>query len=131
MGILGKIFKKEPDPECDVCSNILEDFKDGYVLTTTQVTTSETYWEFAFTHQWSPADRLYPEGKGLLSLVMQQAGHETGWLVCEDCIQLFNVDRKVAKDYAKRAWRHRKDPNWPPGGGPADPVLVALAAAKA
>ena len=116
---------------CDVCDKEMN-FEDGYILTTTQVTTSEAYWEFAFTHQWSYIHSFDPEGNTIAMLVRQQGGQRTGWLLCESCIRLFNVDRNAAKEYTRSAL-NLADPGKyiPPGGGPANIQAVALAAAKA
>jgi len=73
-----------------------------------------------------------PEGNMIAMLVQRQAAQSTGWLVCESCIQLFNVDRKVAKEYAKIAGSSSHPGDYCPlGSGPANHEAVALAAAKA
>jgi len=109
-------------PVCDVCNKKMN-WEDGYVLSTNQVATAEAYWEFVFTHRWA----IYHEGPSdtgalIALLVHQQAGQSTGWLVCEKCSTLFDFDREVGK---KHAQMHSTAP---PGGGPANPQLVASAA---
>jgi len=48
----------------------------------------------------------------------QVAQNDTPWLVCEQCIHLFDVDQKQARVYTRHWWESR----WkfvPPGSGPA------------
>ena len=128
-----KAVSKKPSRRgrCDVCNKEMN-FEDGYVLSTTQVTTSEAYWEFAFTHQWSYVHSMDPDGNTIAMLVRQQGGQKTGWLLCESCTRLFNVDRNAAKEYTRSALSLADPGKYiPPGGGPANIQAVALAAAKA
>jgi len=106
--------------------------EDGYVLSTRQAATSEAYWEFVFAHRWSSIHDIDPFGGTVAMLTYQQAGQSTGWLVCESCIQLFDVNRAVAKEYARSAASSPSPGGYcPPGGGPVNPQEVALACAKA
>lgn len=110
-------------PVCDVCNKEMN-WEEGYVLTTSQVPTSEAYWENAFKGAWSYTHGMDPEGGTVAMLAQQQAGQTSGWLVCEDCSGLFSFDREQAKIYAKT-----QNGN-PPGSGPAPVDAVAKAAAN-
>ncbi len=110
-------------PVCDICSKNIN-WSDGYVLSTSQVATSEAYWEFAFTHQWSYTHSMDPDGDTVAMLTQQQAGQSSGWLICESCSKLFSFDRQIAREHAKRRSSN------PPGSGPASVQKVALAAAN-
>jgi hypothetical protein len=110
-------------PVCDVCDQELR-WKDGYVLTTMQVTTSERYWSYVFKNQWAMYVSHAKDASFLFGLVQNQAGQDTGWLVCEECSRLLSFDREQAKRYA------RKHSSRPPGAGPAD-IGRSVAAAQA
>lgn len=110
-------------PICDICNKNMN-WSDGYVLPTSQVATSEAYWGFAFSHQWSYMHSIDPDGDALANLAQQQAGQSSGWLMCESCSKLFSFDRQIARDHAKRRSSN------PPGGGPTSVQEVALAAAN-
>jgi len=113
-------------PICDVCNKELSPV--FYVLTTTQVMTSEAYWQLVFTI----IKEIDPEGKSLMNYIKKLASSSTGWAICEDCIRLFNVDRNVASEYANKAKSSKSFKDYrPPGGGPADLPTVASTAAKA
>ena len=103
-------------PLCDVCGKEMN-WKDGYVLTTKQVPTSEAYWEHV-------KEAMDPSADMLAILVQQQAGQSSGWLVCEGSSSLFSFDRAQAKSYA------RAQNESPPGAGPAPTESVARAAAN-
>lgn len=102
---------------CDVCNrNIPEG--EGFALTTEQVVTSPEYWKFL-------------RGKfGFVSegIVRRAAGQTEGWLVCNDCIRLFNVDINKAKEYSQKWWASGKTYRIP-GSGVAS-VESALKAAN-
>lgn len=101
---------------CDVCSKSVNP-SDCYALTTRQVAANERYWQYMLeNHTYD--DEL------LAMLAQQQAMQRTGWLVCEQCNGMFSFDRGTARDYARRMVD-------PPGSGPVDVQLVAVAAAKA
>jgi len=108
---------------CDVCNKNIT-WKDGYVLTTRQVVTSNTYWENTFKGPWSYLHGMDPDGSTLAMLVQQQAGQSTGWLVCESCSSNFSFDKAKAKAEAE------KQNSNPPGSGPA-PMREAATAASA
>ena len=111
-------------PVCDVCNKTMN-WEEGYVLTTKQVTTSESYWVSAFKGVWSHAHSMDPGGDSVGMLVKQQAAQSSGWLVCESCSGNFSFDRGKASTYAKS-----RNGN-PPGTGPASAEAVASAAANA
>lgn len=120
---------------CDVCNKEMN-LEDGYVLTTTEVTTCEAYWLFVLTQPLFKnaiallgSDR---ESEAIAMLARHYASQKKGWLICEGCIQLFNVDRKVAKGYTKKAISSGDPANYcPRGTGPANLKAVLPAAAEA
>jgi hypothetical protein len=62
--------------------------------------------------------------EALAMVVQQQAMQRSGWLICEQCSDMFSFDRGAAKNYARRMVD-------PPGSGPVDMQAVAVAAARA
>jgi hypothetical protein len=132
MGFFSKLFGGRAQGErvgndvatCDVCNGTTR-WSEGYVLSTKEVAGSQTYWEFAFTHQWSSTHKLDSTGDTVGILATQQAGQPDGWLVCGSCSHQFQFDRARAGQFART--RNSR----PPGCGPCSVELVALAAAKA
>lgn len=110
-------------PVCDVCNRNLS-WENGFVLTTNQVATSESYWEQAFTGAWAYTHDIDPAGDTVAMLAQQQAGQSSGWLICEPCSRMFSFDKEQARGAA-----HRHDSS-PPGAGPAPVLSVARAAAE-
>jgi hypothetical protein len=123
-GQAGRIGKAHDSATCDVCNNATS-WSEGYVLSTKEVAGNQQYWEHAFTHQWSYTHGMDPTGDTVGILATQQAGQSDGWLVCESCSQSFQFNRGNARQFAQRRNSH------PPGSGPCNVQLVALAAAKA
>ena len=109
---------------CDVCNNEV-DWESSYILTSTQVTTSEAYWTKTFGGIWSYVHAMDPSGDSLGMLVQQQAGQSTGWMVCESCSYLFSFNKPRAREYA------RAHNGSPPGVGPAPTGDASRAAANA
>jgi len=120
--------------KCDVCLKSVPKGR-AYALTTTQVATTPTFWEYLFTHQWAyvgkPVEFLgttIEPSETLAGLVQQVSSSQTPWLVCDTCIRLFNVDRNACKDRAKRFTAEMPN-GWRQLTGPAD-FQRTLAAAK-
>jgi hypothetical protein len=108
-------------PVCDVCGCGMN-WGQGYGLTTSQVATSEAYWEFVLTHQWSDHHNEDPHGDALSNLAVNQARMDTAWLVCDRCAELFEFDHNIACKF-------NREGAVPPGNGPTDAWEVGLAAA--
>ena len=104
---------------CDVCSGPTAR-STSYILTTTQVVSSESYWMRALQDpSMSAIHDLDPQGNYLVLTTQNLVGSPTAWIVCEKCIGLFEVDRKAA---LKCSITRRT----PPGSGPAQPQVAAL-----
>jgi hypothetical protein len=109
--------KSSTECECDICNKKIN-LSDGYLLTTKQVITKSTYWEYAFTHQWgglhdSCRNKDRPNKKlFLINIIIGQANQQTPWALCETCSSLFEFDKKTAKSYAQ-------ENICPPNTGPA------------
>lgn len=123
---------KQPQvPVCDVCSQLMVANGDGYLLSTQQVVTAPNYWNYVFAHPWSFIGTIDPDGRTLPTIVMQQAGQDSAWLVCGSCISFFVADREKARAiYQQWTVAGRKQGFPMPGGGAAN-RQNALAAAVA
>ena len=126
MGFFSRLFgssKPETRPApavCDVCTTRVEPGV-GYLLTTTQVTTADAYWDIALS---GPTFRQHdPKGERLADFVSRMAGYSDPWLLCEKCIENFEVDREVAR-------HHRAQNTTPEGCGRAEAWEAALAAGR-
>jgi len=108
---------------CDICNKKME-WKDGYILTTSQVTTKEAYWEQMLKDAYPYMHKMDPTGDNYAMLVRQMAGQASRWLVCESCSRFFDFDHDKAKLYA------REQNADPPGAGAAKYDLAAQAAAN-
>jgi alpha-glucoside transport system substrate-binding protein len=108
--------------KCDICDAAIRE-PNGYQLTTTQVVCSPRFWYDHYQRHReefvamgiSSYDVLQesPAGKTLIERVV---GDATPWLVCEQCIYHFDVDREQARSYVRQWW---KDQTFvPPGSGP-------------
>lgn len=102
---------------CDICSRGVNP-SDCYALTTRQVATNYKYWLYMLETNTTFDDEL------LAMAVQQQAIQQSGWLVCESCSDMFDFDKNLARDYARRMVD-------PPGSGPVDVQEAAVAAAAA
>ena len=60
---------------CDICLKPVPE-GHGYALTTTEVSTTVAYWEYAFTHQWSYVSKMVDSSeissRGILRELAQQ-----------------------------------------------------------
>ena len=95
---------------CDICNQEVR-ARTGYALTTEQVVTNPKYWEYAFRHQWAYLGEMHEflgrkmEGvEALAGTVSTQASNRTPWLVCDDCIDIFRLDRTKAQELARKLW---------------------------
>ena len=109
---------------CDTCSKRFAP-SEAYLLITEQVVCSPQYWRQYFGmhkeelaslsistyEQFCAAQPVLQTGPGM-------AMSDTPWLVCEDCIGLFQVDKAVVRDYARRCFAS-EGKFMPPGTGPA------------
>jgi len=109
---------------CDICNGKVTS-PDGYLLTTREVVSTPAYWQHYYQYHKGEFDVL-----GVLSFdgfcqnpllrascVNAVAGQRTPWMVCENCISKFAVDREKTRAYARQWWQNRAFQ--PPGNGPA------------
>lgn len=120
---------------CDVCSKF-DCIKNpnGHLLTTREVVTALPYWRMLYEkHSAAIAYYLgissfseyrhiafmrtgWPMSGMLPRSPSQLADSKTPWLVCSECVAMFNVDVESAQEHARRWWKNR---NYrPPGNGP-------------
>ena len=113
MAFLDKLLgKKKPEMKarCPITKEPIE-AGFGYLLTTAQVVASKKYWDMVMTE---PETMSYSvshfknqqSGTQMRNLIFEKYSQiEKPWIISDSCINLFdNVDRKVAKEMAKKWW---------------------------
>jgi hypothetical protein len=113
MAFLEKLLgKKKPQlkARCPITKEQIEN-GFGYLLTTAQVIASRKYWDMIMTE---PETLSYSvshfknqqSGTQMRSLIFEKYSTiEKPWMISDSCINLFeNIDRKSAKEYAKKWW---------------------------
>ena len=113
MAFLEKLLgKKKPElkARCPITREQIEN-GFGYLLTTAQVIASKKYWDMIMTEpetlSYSVSHFKNQEsGTRMRSLIFEKySSVEKPWMISDSCINLFdNIDRKSAKDMAKRWW---------------------------
>lgn len=110
---------------CDICSQeVLR--PDGYLLTTREVVSTAAYWQHYYQHHKSELAGMgvssFADFCGNLlvrtSCAEALVRQSTPWMVCEECIQMFTVNRDQTQSYAKQWWESGRT-FAPPGSGPA------------
>jgi hypothetical protein len=110
---------------CDVCNKNVQR-PDGHLLTTTQVVKSPAYWKHYYEcHAWEFAVmRIMSFEEFRRNPLMRStcekgvARQKTPWIVCAECISMFETDTEKTQSYAK-LWWERGGKFAPPGTGPA------------
>jgi len=106
--ILGK-KKKELKARCPITKESIE-AGYGYMLTTSQVVASKKYWDMVMTE---PETMSYTvshfknqeSGTQMRSLIFEKhSSVDKPWMVSDSCINLFEVDKASAREYARKWW---------------------------
>jgi len=118
---------------CDICCESTIPQPGGYVLTTRQVVEAHRFWTDYYERNSSKF-----RGMGINSYrefvihasvrdttVRFMTGQENPWLVCDRCVELFDVDKAKASEYALRCWRSGGNFT-PEGSGPVPRESAAL-----
>jgi hypothetical protein len=112
MAILDSLFgkkKKELKAACKITKEPIER-GFGYMLTTAQIITSKKYWDMIMTE---PETLSYTvnhfknqaSGTQMRSMIFDKYATVTKpWMISDSIIGYFDVDRKAAKDNAKKWW---------------------------
>jgi hypothetical protein len=113
MAFLEKILgKKKPElkARCPITKEQIES-GFGYLLTTAQVIASKKYWDMVMTEpetlSYSVSHFKNQEsGTKMRSLIFEKySSIDKPWMISDSCINLFdNIDKKSARDNAKRWW---------------------------
>lgn len=110
---------------CDICNRKVPS-PDGYLLTTREVVSTPKYWQHYYQYHRAGFQSIGVSSyedfcrHSLLRLSCGDAlaGQQTPWIVCENCIAMFDVDREKTRGYAKQWWQSRRAFQ-PPGTGSA------------
>jgi len=98
MGLKDLIFGKTY--VCDICDRKIQNISDGYILNTTEVLSSRSYWRFYFKQVHPEIQREDHEGNIVPLYVKELAsveGQSHGWLVCNSCSSLFDFDKRLSQ----------------------------------
>ena len=131
MAFLEKLLgKKKPEikARCPITKEQIEN-GFGYLLTTAQVIASKKYWDMIMTEpetlSYSVSHFKNQEsGTRMRSLIFEKySSVEKPWMISDSCINLFdNIDKKSAKDLAKKWWETAGNFT-PENSGPAAKAL--------
>jgi len=131
MSFFDKLLGKKK-PELKVRCPITREQIDngfGYLLTTAEVVSSRKYWDMVMTEpetmSYSVSHfRNQESGTRMRSLIFEKYSMiEKPWMISDSCINLFeDIDRKAAKEKAKRWWESQGSYN-PENAGPAKAAL--------
>ncbi|MBT1702478.1 hypothetical protein [Chryseosolibacter indicus] len=113
MAFLEKLLgKKKPElkARCPITKEQIES-GFGYLLTTAQVVASKKYWDMIMTEPETISYSVshfknQQSGTQMRTLIFEKYSNiEKPWMISDSCINLFeNIDRKSAKEMAKRWW---------------------------
>ena len=121
--LFGKSAKRELKAQCPITKEQIEKGY-GYLLTTSQVVASKKYWDLIMTEPETMSYTLshfknQPNGTQMRSLIFEKySSVENPWMISDSCINLFEVDKKNARDMAKKWWEQEGDFK-PAKAGPA------------
>jgi hypothetical protein len=102
-GLKKETHREIPTPKCDVCGKDVE--RDtGYTLSTSEVTEDRNYWAFVFRNYPAHVQAIGDDGKRLLPFVIERSGDPGAWLVCQDCISMFAVEKTKARQLCQEQW---------------------------
>ena len=131
MAFLEKLLgKKKPElkARCPITKEQIEN-GFGYLLTTAQVIASRKYWDMVMTEpetlSYSVSHfRNQQSGTQMRNLIFEKYSNiEKPWMISDSCINLFeNIDRKSAREYAKKWWETAGNFT-PENSGPAASAL--------
>lgn len=95
---------------CDCChKNMVA--PEGFLLRTFEIIVSQPYWKFYFSMLGltDPINDAALRGEYFIQI----AGQEGPWTVCDQCIDMFAVDKVVSKEYME-SWIAEKGGFFPP-----------------
>lgn len=102
-GVKTQARREIPKPKCDICAEEVE-IGTGYSLSTSQVTEDKNYWAFVFRTYPAHVQAIGTDGKRLLPWVIERSWDPGAWLVCENCVGLFAVDKTKARQLCQEQW---------------------------
>jgi hypothetical protein len=102
----------QPASVCDICGAGLSS-PGGYLLVTREVVSEPKYWQHYYRQHEAEfallGVRSYEAFKSHQDLRAMAgktlAGQSSPWMVCENCIGMFQVDRQAARRHAEQWWQ--------------------------
>jgi hypothetical protein len=107
--LLGKSPKKQLKARCPITKEPIET-GFGYMLTTSEVVASKKYWDMVMTEPETMSYTIshfnnQTNGTHMRSLIFEKySSIEKPWIISDSCINLFEVDKKSARDRAQQWW---------------------------
>jgi hypothetical protein len=133
MAFLDKLLgKKKPElkARCPITKEPIES-GFGYLLTTSQVVASRKYWDMVMTEPETMSYTVshfknHTSGTQMRNMIFEKySSVAKPWMISDSCINLFeNVDKKMAKEEAKKWWTN-EGKYLPQNSGPAAEALDA------
>jgi hypothetical protein len=133
MAFLDKLLgKKKPElkARCPITKEPIEN-GFGYLITTSQVVASRKYWDMIMTEPETMSYTVshfknHSSGTQMRNMIFEKySSVAKPWMISDSCINLFeNVDKKAAKEDAKKWWTNSGD-YLPTNSGPAVEALDA------
>lgn len=129
MGLFGfGKKKKKPARACDLEGSLLE-FGEGYLLTSADIIKSKRFWDNKMvepeTVAYSKAhfEKKDEMGTKIRTMIFQKySSQDRPWLIGDGQVNLFEVDKAKAREYAQEWW-NSEFKYMPPNAGPADSIL--------
>lgn len=117
---------------CDICQSAIPK-SSGFLLTTRQVVSAHSFWLDYYERHSSEFKEMnvnsYHEFTKNASLrgtsVWLMCGQQNPWLICETCIDIFDVNKSKAKEHALSWWRSGKSLS-PEDSGAVPTKIAAL-----
>lgn len=125
--LLGKKKKTTLKAKCPITKEPIEE-GFGFMLTTAQIVASRKFWDMVMTE---PETMSYTvshfknqsSGTHMRNMIFEKhSGVEKPWMISDSCINLFDVDKQSAREYAKKWWANDGNFN-PDNSGPAASAL--------
>jgi hypothetical protein len=95
---------------CDCCARQIAE-PEGYILRTFEILLSAQYWKQYF--RLANLDDIGKHASGRVDHFKAIAGQDSPWVVCEVCIDLFDIDKNLAKEFMSE-WIMNKSKYSPP-----------------
>lgn len=95
---------------CDCCGKSLSE-PDGFILRTFEILLSARFFKYYFDRIGLTTTKEDLDSR--MQLFIQFAGQDSPWMICEECISMFDVNLEEVKEFAKK-WIQSRGEYLPP-----------------